>query len=183
MTNVDIWSMTNVKVVNDKCIRDLWDICTSLGAVNDKCRHIVNDKCKVAFIQDHKGTPFEYFLGLFSANEKPLFWALNQSEALISARFSVLAESARLVNDKCRHIVNDKCRHMINDKCYVVNDKCIRDLWDICTSLGAVNDKCRHMINDKCRHMINDKCNLGQWQMYSRPLGHLHLLKSSQWQM
>ena len=142
MTNVDIWSMTNVKVVNDKCIRDLWDICTSLGAVNDKCRHIVNDKCKVAFIQDHKGTPFEYFLGLFSANEKPLFWALNQSEAFISARFSVLAKSARLVDDKNKHMINDKCRHMINDKCKVVNDKCTRDLF-----------------------------------------GHLHLLRSSQWQM
>ena len=142
MTNVDIWSMTNVKVVNDKCTRDLWDICTSLGAVNDKCRHIVNDKCKVGFIQDHKGTPFEYFLGLFSANEKPLFWALNQSEAFISARFSVLAKSARLVDDKNKHMINDKCRHMINDKCKVVNDKCTLDLF-----------------------------------------GHLHLLRSSQWQM
>ena len=46
MTNVDIGSMTNVILVNDKCTRDLWDICTSLGAVNDKCRHMVNDKCK-----------------------------------------------------------------------------------------------------------------------------------------
>ena len=46
MTNVDIWLMTNVNMVNDRCIRDLWDICTSLGAVNDKCRHMVNDKCK-----------------------------------------------------------------------------------------------------------------------------------------
>ena len=65
MTNEDTQSMTNVKLVNDKCTGDLLDICTSLGAVNEEC--------KVGYLQDHKGTPFEYFLGLFSANEKPLF--------------------------------------------------------------------------------------------------------------
>ena len=81
MTNVDIRSMTNVILVNDKCTRDLWDICTSLGAVNDKCRHIVNDKCR------------------HMINDKCIrdLWDI--------------CTSLGAVNDKCRHMVNDKCKH------------------------------------------------------------------------
>ena len=36
---------------------------------------------------DHKGTPFEHFLRDLSTNEKSAFWALDQSEASISANF------------------------------------------------------------------------------------------------
>ena len=43
--------------------------------------------------QDLKGTPLENFLRDLSTNEKPAFWALDQSGASISARFSVLAKS------------------------------------------------------------------------------------------
>ena len=49
--------------------------------------------CQLAQIQDQKGTPFERFLRDLSTNEKPVFWALDQSEASIFARFSVLAKS------------------------------------------------------------------------------------------
>ena len=49
--------------------------------------------CQLAQIQDQKGTPFERFLRDLLTNEKPAFRALNQSEASISARFSLLAKS------------------------------------------------------------------------------------------
>ena len=44
-------------------------------------------------VQDCKGTPLEYLLRDLSTNEKPAFWALDQSEASVSARFSLLAKS------------------------------------------------------------------------------------------
>ena len=70
MIDVEKLSMTNVNMVNDRC---RYLSMTSVKLVNDKCRNTVNDKFKVCFIQDHKGTPFEYFLGLFLANGKPAF--------------------------------------------------------------------------------------------------------------
>ena len=40
----------------------------------------------LAQVQGRKGTPFENFLRDLSTNEKPAFWALDQSEASIAAR-------------------------------------------------------------------------------------------------
>ena len=51
------------------------------------------DNSRLAQTQDLKGTPFENFLRDLSTNEKPAFWALDQSEAFILARISVLAKS------------------------------------------------------------------------------------------
>ena len=42
---------------------------------------------RLAEVQDRKGTPFEYFRRVLSTNRKPGFWALDQWEASISARF------------------------------------------------------------------------------------------------
>ena len=44
-------------------------------------------------IQDYKVTPFKIFLRDLSTNEKPAFWALDQSQALISASFLTLTKS------------------------------------------------------------------------------------------
>ena len=48
---------------------------------------------RVAEIQDRKGTPFEHFLRVLSTNQRAGFWALDQSEASILARFSESVES------------------------------------------------------------------------------------------
>ena len=45
---------------------------------------------QLAQVQGRKGTPFENFLRDLSTNEKPAFRALDQSEASVSARFSLL---------------------------------------------------------------------------------------------
>ena len=45
-----------------------------------------------ADVQDRKGNPFEYFLRIFSTNQKPGFQAVDQWEALILTRFLVFAE-------------------------------------------------------------------------------------------
>ena len=44
------------------------------------------DTHQLAEDQDHKGTPFEYFPGVLSTNEKPRFRALDQWEARFMAR-------------------------------------------------------------------------------------------------
>ena len=44
---------------------------------------------QLADVQDFKGTPFENFLSDLSTNEKPEFWALDQWEGSIYARFLV----------------------------------------------------------------------------------------------
>ena len=44
---------------------------------------------QLADVQDFKGTPFENFLSDLSTNEKPAFWALDQWEGSIYARFLV----------------------------------------------------------------------------------------------
>ena len=51
------------------------------------------NKSRLAQVKDRKGTPFENFRRELSTNGKPAFWALDQWEASILARFSVLAKS------------------------------------------------------------------------------------------
>ena len=47
----------------------------------------------LAQVQGCKGNPFENYLRDLSTNERPAFRALDQSEALVSARFLVLVKS------------------------------------------------------------------------------------------
>ena len=51
------------------------------------------NNARLEHFQVCKGTPFENFLRELSTNGKPAFWALDQWEASILARFSVLAKS------------------------------------------------------------------------------------------
>ena len=49
------------------------------------------NNARLEHFQVCKGTPFENFLGDLSTNEKPAFWALDQSEASISAKYPASA--------------------------------------------------------------------------------------------
>ena len=58
---------------------------TNLLSIEVKITQLAQD-------QYRRGTPFENFLWDLSTNKKQAFWALDQSEASILARFFLLAE-------------------------------------------------------------------------------------------
>ena len=72
-------------------------ISQNLGWTNPVPAEVNN--ARLAQVQDCKGTPFEIFLSDLSTNEKPAFWALDQSEAWVSARLYVLVESGVYQSD------------------------------------------------------------------------------------